>query len=58
MNDTKKTVLSIKEFPADLMLSLKMQALKNQTTLRDYVISNLQQIVDNGNNAITAKRKS
>jgi len=48
MPDTELSVLSIKEFPAQLLTDLKMAALRNKTTLRDYVISNLQQLVDNG----------
>jgi hypothetical protein len=57
MPDTELSVLSIKEFPAQLLTDLKMAALRSKMTLRDYVIANLQQLVDNGTNPAPAKRK-
>jgi len=41
------TQLNIRDFPEKLLADLKSQAVYAKMTLRDYVISNLQQIVDN-----------
>jgi hypothetical protein len=58
MDETRQSVLSLKEFPSDLLKSLKTAALHNDMTLRDFVISSLRQIVDNGDKQAPNKRKS
>jgi porphobilinogen deaminase len=41
IGESKMAVLSIKEFPDDVMHALKLAALNNRQTLRDYVTEQL-----------------
>jgi hypothetical protein len=42
MTSEGKSVLSVREFPADLLKDLKLSAIHANMTLREYVITTLQ----------------